>query len=90
MALILVLSDLIECCKRGRVNSGVGWLIEIGALGLGKSLMEVAVKKCRVFISTLTLLAMASLSCAQTAKKKEAESPFAARPQPLWQYDTGG
>ncbi len=52
--------------------------------------MEVAVKKCRFFISTLSLLAMASLNCAQTAKKKEAEPLFTARPQALWQYDTGG
>jgi hypothetical protein len=52
--------------------------------------MEVAVETCRVFISILILLAMASLNCAQTAKKKESEPLFAARPQPLWQYDTGG
>ena len=47
-------------------------------------------KKYRVFISTLILLAMLSLTCAQTAKKKEAEPLLAAIPQPLWQYDTGG
>ena len=47
-------------------------------------------KKCRVFISTLILLAMVSLNFAQTAKKKEVEPFLVAIPQPLWQYDTGG
>jgi hypothetical protein len=54
------------------------------------TLTEVALKKYRVFISTLILLAMPFLSCAQTAKKKEAEPLLAATPQMLWQYDTGG
>ncbi|MDQ3819350.1 MAG: hypothetical protein M3362_16965 [Acidobacteriota bacterium] len=47
-------------------------------------------KKYRGFISALILLALVSLSCAQTAKKKEAEPFLAAIPQLLWQYDTGG
>lgn len=47
-------------------------------------------KKYQV-ISTLLLVAVASLNCAQIAKKKEAElSPSsAAVAQLLWQYDTG-
>ena len=69
---------------------GVRQPIEMGALGPGKSLTEVAVKKYRVFISTLILLATVSLNCAQTAMKKEAEPFFGAKPQPLWQYNTGG
>ena len=69
---------------------GVRQLIEVGALGLAKSLREVAVKKHRSVISTLILLALVSLNCAQTAKKKEAEPSLAAMPQLLWQYDTGG
>lgn len=72
------------------IMSAVRQLIEIGLLGLDKSLTEVAMKKYRIFISTLILLSMASVNCAQTGKKKEAELLFAARPQPLWQYDTGG
>jgi hypothetical protein len=53
---------------------------------------EVALKKYRVFISALILLTVASLSCAQTAKKKKEAEPLlsAAIPQPLWTYDTGG
>ncbi len=47
-------------------------------------------KKYRGFIYALVLLAMGSLSFAQTAKKKEAESFLAAIPQLLWQYNTGG
>ena len=70
--------------------SGVRQLIEIGALGLGTSLTEVAVKKYRGFISALVLLALVSLSCAQTAMKKEVEPFLSAVPQLLWQYDTGG
>jgi hypothetical protein len=50
---------------------------------------KVILKKYRVLISTLFLLAVASVSCAQTAKK-EAEPSFAATPQLLWKYDTGG
>ena len=69
---------------------GVRPLIEIGTLGLGKSLMEVAVKTYRGFISALVLLALLSLNCAQTAKKKEGEPFLAAIPQLLWQYNTGG
>ena len=72
------------------LNAGVRQLIEIGALGLGKSVTEVAVKKCRVFISTLILFSMVSLKGAQTAMKKEAEPFLAAIPQLLWQYNTGG
>ena len=47
-------------------------------------------KKYRVFISAVVLLAIGSLGGAQTAQKKEAEPSLAAMPQPLWQYDTGG
>jgi hypothetical protein len=48
------------------------------------------VKKYLGVISALGLLALVSLNCAQTAKKKEAEPSLAAMPQLLWQYDTGG
>jgi hypothetical protein len=58
--------------------------------GVVKSLAEVAVKKYRGFISALVLLALVSLNCAQTAKKKEAEPFLAAIPQLLWQYNTEG
>jgi len=53
-------------------------------------LRRVAVKKYRGVISALVILALISLSCAQTPKKKEAEPFLAAIPQLLWQYDTGG
>jgi hypothetical protein len=81
---------MLDALYARRFNSSVRLLIEIGTLGLGNSLTEVAVKKYRFFTPTLILLAMASLSCAQTPKKKEAEPLSAAQPQPLWQYDTGG
>ena len=69
---------------------GVRRLIEFGALGLGKALTEVAVKKYRGVVSALVLLASVSLNCAQTAKKIGAEPYPAAVPQLLWQYHTGG
>ena len=47
-------------------------------------------KKYRGIVSALVSLAMASLNCAQTDKKIEAEPFSAAAPQLLWQYDTGG
>ena len=81
---------MLDALYARRFNSSVRLLIEIGTLGLGNSLTEVAVKKYRVVISTLVLMAMVSLNCAQTAKKKEAEPLSAAQPQPLWQYNTGG
>jgi len=71
-------------------NHKVRQLIEIGALRPSKSLTEAAVKKYRGFISVLVLLAMGSLGCAQTARKKGAEPSLAPVLQLLWQYDTGG
>ncbi|MDQ2920438.1 MAG: hypothetical protein M3R52_02305 [Acidobacteriota bacterium] len=44
----------------------------------------------KLSLSALILLAMASLSCGQTAKKKEDAGLLARAPQQLWKYDTGG
>ena len=41
-------------------------------------------------MTPVILLALASLSCAQVTKKKEAEPLMTTVPQPLWTYDTGG
>jgi hypothetical protein len=50
--------------------------------------MEVVLKK--VSLSVLMLLAMASLSCGQTARPKEDAGLLARAPQQLWKYETGG
>jgi len=50
--------------------------------------MEVVLKK--VSLSVLMLLAMASLSCGQTAKPKDDTGLLARAPQHLWKYETGG
>ncbi len=44
----------------------------------------------KLSVAVLILLAMVSLSCGQTAKKKEDAGLLARAPQPLWKYDTGG
>jgi len=50
--------------------------------------MEVVLKK--VSLSILMLLAMASLSCGQTARPKEGAGLPVRAPQQLWKYETGG
>lgn len=47
-------------------------------------------KKNRGFISTLVLVAMASLSCAQTSNKKDTNLSASAGPELRWKYETGG
>jgi hypothetical protein len=47
-------------------------------------------KKNRGFFSTLMLVALASLGCAQTTQKKEANVSAAAGPELRWKYETGG
>ncbi len=40
--------------------------------------------------STIVLVAMASLSCAQSSDKKEAKLSAAVGPELRWKYETGG
>jgi len=47
-------------------------------------------KKKRGFISTVVLVAIASVSCAQTSEKKEANLSATAGPELRWKYETGG
>ena len=47
-------------------------------------------KKNRGFISGIVLVAMASLSCAQIADKKEANPSAASTPELRWKYESGG
>jgi hypothetical protein len=51
---------------------------------------RVAMKKNCGFISGIVLVAMASLSCAQTADKKHASPSAASTPQLRWKYESGG
>lgn len=46
--------------------------------------------KNRGFISGIVLAAMVSLSCAQTAEKKEANPSDASTPELRWKYESGG
>jgi len=46
-------------------------------------------KKIRAFISTIVLVAIVSVSCAQTANK-EANPSASAEPQLRWKYESGG
>lgn len=47
-------------------------------------------KKNRGFISGIVLVAMASLSCAQSSDKKAASLSETSEPEFRWKYDTGG
>lgn len=47
-------------------------------------------KKNRGLISTLVLVAMASVSCAESSNKKAANLPAGAGPELRWKYETGG
>lgn len=47
-------------------------------------------KKNRTFISTVFLVAMASLSCAQSSNKTAANLSVAFAPELRWKYETGG
>ena len=47
-------------------------------------------KKNRGFISVIVLMAMVSLSCAQTAEKKQANPSAASTPELRWKYESGG
>ena len=47
-------------------------------------------KKYPLFISTIVLVAMASLSCAQTSDTKEGNASAAAGPELRWKYESGG
>ncbi len=47
-------------------------------------------KNNRAFISAIVLVAMASLSCAQTSDKKEANLSASAGPELRWKYESGG
>jgi hypothetical protein len=47
-------------------------------------------KKNRGFISGIVLVAMASLSCAQTAEKKKISPSAASGPEFRWKYESGG
>jgi len=48
-------------------------------------------KKNRCLFSTFVLVAIASLSCAQSSdKKKEANLSAAAGPELRWKYEAGG
>lgn len=47
-------------------------------------------KKNRGFISVVVLMAMVSLSCAQTAEKKHANPSTASTPELRWKYESGG
>ena len=47
-------------------------------------------KKNWGFISVIVLVAVVSLTCAQTAEKKEANASASTGPELRWKYDTGG
>ncbi|MBA3357761.1 MAG: hypothetical protein H0U18_17830 [Pyrinomonadaceae bacterium] len=47
-------------------------------------------KKNQGFISTVVLVVMASLSCAQSSEKKEGNLSAASGPELRWKYETGG
>jgi hypothetical protein len=47
-------------------------------------------KKNRGFISTVVLIAIACVSCAQTSDTKEANLSAAAGPELRWKYEAGG
>lgn len=47
-------------------------------------------KKNRDFFATIVLVAMASLSCAQSSDQKEGKLSAASRPELRWKYETGG
>jgi hypothetical protein len=47
-------------------------------------------KKNQGLISTLLLVAMVSLSCAQISEKKAANPPASAGPELRWKYEAGG
>lgn len=47
-------------------------------------------KQNRSFISAILLIAMASMSCAQTSDKKEANPSDSAGPELRWKYESGG
>lgn len=47
-------------------------------------------KNIRAFISTIILVAIVAVSCAQTANKKEAKLSASAGPELRWKYESGG
>ncbi len=47
-------------------------------------------KKNRGFISAIILVAMASVSCAQSSDKKAASLSAASGPELRWKYESGG
>ena len=53
-------------------------------------LRGVAMKKNRSFISGIVLMAMASVSCAQTSNKNSATLSAASGPELRWKYESGG
>ncbi|MFZ0061977.1 MAG: hypothetical protein WAL47_08065, partial [Pyrinomonadaceae bacterium] len=60
-----------------------------------KGLRGIAVKvsstgKSKRFISAIVLVAMASISCAQTSDKKTATLPAESGPELRWRYESGG
>ena len=50
----------------------------------------VAMKKNRGSIIAIMLVAMASVSCAQTSDKKAASLSAAGGPELRWKYESGG
>ena len=47
-------------------------------------------KKNRGFISAIILVAMVSVSCAQSSDKKAADLSAASEPELRWKYESGG
>lgn len=47
-------------------------------------------RKNRAFISTIVLVAMVSVSCAQSSDKTAANLSAASAPELRWKYESGG
>lgn len=47
-------------------------------------------KKNRAFISTIILVVLASLSCAQSSDRTAANHSAASGPELRWKYESGG
>jgi len=53
-------------------------------------LCEVAMKNNRGLISTFVLVALATVNCAKSFDKKEANPSAPVGPELRWKYETGG
>jgi len=54
------------------------------------SAFALAMKKNRGFISVIVLVAMTSLSCAQSSDKTAADLSAASTPELRWKYESNG